>query len=1145
MYYNTLTNSSRKPKNLRKAFTLVEILIIIVLIGVLIGFAISKLGDTRERADLNFLRTSIGAIENGISRVVLTENTFPTIEGLTPEEKLSNILDVLSSKQIYVFDNLTDKNKFLTLATQSASQKAAVLATNLKVREGKPSGDPTAYEVLVLPATPSIVFPTPITLLLNDPANPNTAYADAGLINNGGSSELQVQVNSALNYYRTNGEFKNDAERLLVYGNLGLSNLTKDELDQLLSNATPEELSSLSNQLLTLLKNNNLGNLALSRSEAGDAFSNTLERGAESAAIIAGLDLSGAFPWDVLTSRGVNNVISLRSPDITSEMLPTLLSSLGLNQNLLTQDEFYNVPQFTADASRALAVLTDKFGSTPQFWQDLVDANFPIPAAGSLIDEFFNQPNMSRDLTVAVMDHYIKGLLTVPTGTTDFASALSSKLQLYFQAVNIDSDPPVPLTAQQSKNIADLIARHPSEYSPSVLNDASGLLDYSLITAADVNSVYEALLSAGASTDTIYDYSGFFIQASKTTALPPAFATDIYTRALDSVSNVPTSLVEALFRNDSLDSTQLQNLYNVALSAVADPDNQYQYYSIQGMLEGILGTTTFNDTQKLALLNAIPADTYETYDYLAKLNFSDPSNYTPILTELKNGATNSYVFPANTNDYTDADWDANDAAYRAYETLDALMYNPNIPVSSKQTVLTDLIATNGWGDSNLYYLAGANPGVLSASNVNSLVDFLEANPIADLNQDQVISGYANVISGLYDANSALTAQEKLAVISRLNASNVYLPPADLGGRPLTVNNIVSGLDPVDKAAALDLLWDYSSKSYSYEHTPDNAYYVSEYEPSRLVSILSQMTPQRAQTALNTTFPSSDNIDQFDTYGSLLRSAISTDPKISSTVSSIIYDKAFIALNDHYTNTGQFKTQLGTLSLASLLQEPEAKASTGFNTLINNVLTADPSNIAAYRSAAENPNGLSASTLTAVLTTAFDSGGYVDYNAINKLYASPQLVAPENTALLNTVISKIRTENDYSAAAVLFTNPTAVSAYASAVVDQYNLTDPFSSVSLYNNNRLPAVSSSDLGKLAATNPTIANNLFKTTTVNISTLLGSASQGQWDLSSPAIKTAFQNNVTSLINSARGAGLGASLAQTFGPYLSIEQIAQLLAP
>ena len=1148
-YYNTKMFASnythtQPGKGRSRAFTLVEIIIVTVIVGLLAGLAIFKLADTQQRADLNFLRSSIAAIENGITRVVLVENTFPTITGITPEEKLVNILNVLATKQVYVFTP-QEQVRFLNLADQVLSSQSSILSTNSKIREGKPSGDPTAFEILVLPATESVVYPTPIVLLLNDPSNPNTAYADAGLNNPGGSNPLQQSVNEALSYYRTNGAFRNNADRLLVLSNLALSNLTKAELDTLMATVSPEELLSISSQLLALLKSNDLGNLNLTRTEAGAVFSNTLERGAASDAAIAALDLSGAFPWDVLTSRGLNNVISLRTNDITEDMIPTLLASLALNPNLLSQNPFYNVPDFNADTENAFSVLTGKFGSKPSFWEALVSSDFPIPASGSLLDSYFDQENMPRDLTVALMDHYISGLLNVPTGTADFASAISSKLQHYFQAVNIDSDPPEPLSASQSKNVFDLIARHPSIYSPSILNDASNLFDYSLLTGADLNSIYEAILDTGVTTEELYNYPDFFTEAAKTAALPPAFVDDIYTRSLDSVSNIPTTLIGALFSNNNLTPTELQNLYDVALASVVDSGNPYQYYSIQGMLEGILGTGTFSDTDKLALLNAIPSDTYETYEYLTKLQFADPQNFNSIITDLKAAATSSHVFPANSNDYTDDDWDASDAAYAQFEYLDALMYNKNIPIADKQALLTDLIASNGWGDANLYSLIGANSSVLSLDNINSLVDFLETNPIADFPQDQVVGGYANVISSLYDSNSPLTSQEKLAIISRLNTANIIIPPADTGSSDLTVSNMIAGLDPADKASALELLWEYSSKVYTAAPTDATEYYVEALEPARLISILSEMTPQRAQEALNTTFPLSEHINAIDTYGTLIQSHLTSDKPLPPQVAALLYERAFTALNEEYSTSGDYSPSLGGVSLNTLIQDPAAQTSPGFKTLLNNVLTTSPDNINAYRTAAEYPNILSSATLAAVLNSALNSSDYVDTAAINKLYSSPQLAAPENAALLASVVAKVRADSDAEAAANLFTNAAAVSAYATAVVDQYNLDDQYSSTSLYNNNNMPNVSNSDLGKLASTNQYIANSLFKTTTVSISSLLTAADQGKWDLSSPFIKSAFQSNVSSLITAARNTGQGASLAQTFAPYLSNEQIAQLLAP
>lgn len=80
--------------NRREAFTLVEILIATVVIGVMSGLAVATLGGVRERAREARLQNDVAVVNNGIDAYVASGGVIPS--GATPEQVLAKLKTVAS-----------------------------------------------------------------------------------------------------------------------------------------------------------------------------------------------------------------------------------------------------------------------------------------------------------------------------------------------------------------------------------------------------------------------------------------------------------------------------------------------------------------------------------------------------------------------------------------------------------------------------------------------------------------------------------------------------------------------------------------------------------------------------------------------------------------------------------------------------------------------------------------------------------------------------------------------------------------------------------------------------------------------------------------------------------------------------------------
>ena len=318
--------SPSKPSLCTRAFTLVEILVVVIIVGLMAGIAVWKLTDTKDQSDINYLKSSIHALDVGIERVIAVKGTFPTIVTDTPEARLEEIITVLRAENIYVA--LPEETKLFLAQVASSDSFAQILLENEKARKGKATGTPDAREILVLPRQGPITYPEPIVLVLNDPNSPNVAWHGGG--GDSGSGDIAAQAQSAFDYYKAHGDFQNDTARNLVLSNLGLINATSEDLASLFAIANGSQLVSSLNQLAGIL-NGSVVNPNINAVDAMKLLSDNLSEARllsnMSALNLTGVDYGQLSPYALSTA--------IKAPTLSSAQKDQVITALAKPEMLV------------------------------------------------------------------------------------------------------------------------------------------------------------------------------------------------------------------------------------------------------------------------------------------------------------------------------------------------------------------------------------------------------------------------------------------------------------------------------------------------------------------------------------------------------------------------------------------------------------------------------------------------------------------------------------------------------------------------------------------------------------------------------------------------------------------------------------------
>jgi len=119
----------------RQGFTLMEVLLVLVILVVLMGFAVPSLLGSKKKADIDAAKTQIGLFRTALEKYALDMNTFPSSE---------NGLDVLVVEPSDVEEE------------QLANWAGPYITTSAKEAPRDPWGQPYYYE---FPSTHDSEYP--------------------------------------------------------------------------------------------------------------------------------------------------------------------------------------------------------------------------------------------------------------------------------------------------------------------------------------------------------------------------------------------------------------------------------------------------------------------------------------------------------------------------------------------------------------------------------------------------------------------------------------------------------------------------------------------------------------------------------------------------------------------------------------------------------------------------------------------------------------------------------------------------------------------------------------------------------------------------------------------------------------------------
>ena len=497
-----------KPQMCRtaSAFTLVEILIVVIIVGLLSGIAIMKLADMKDTAEINYLKSSISLIDKGIEQVIAKEGTFPSIAGATPEAKLENILEALIAKEIYVNLSPAETRALASMGLTTSVQYYTHLANNVALggfnelfnansaaRRGLPSGSPDAREILVFPVAGPIVYPEPIVMILNDPANPDYRYATA-LENSTPVAGLQ----EALDYYRQHGDFRDPSDRALALANLSKGDWTAAELRALIAGTNSVERAALIDQLSDVINSGLVGNLQLNLNDAIGELNFAINDGVESMLAMNHIDYS-KLPYDKLTYDSLFTLAResgsyLDGAALTSYLAaldnnPTFIGAFGpdidyaardsavsLIENLLKSGgnvavatHFLSDPSILPSIQNNLATILS--GASPEDKQLMVDAYMAGRTGvrndgdmwwGSGISDassFINQLERSGDFTYKMSPAFTQSLLDLYQ-SEDGKNNSVNLLDLFYSGSGTNTTPRYDSNSFTQEQLSDIFANN-------------------------------------------------------------------------------------------------------------------------------------------------------------------------------------------------------------------------------------------------------------------------------------------------------------------------------------------------------------------------------------------------------------------------------------------------------------------------------------------------------------------------------------------------------------------------------------------------------------------------------------------------------------------------------------------------------------
>ena len=442
----TMTTVHPTPTQKTSAFTLVEILITVIIIGLLAGIAVMKLGASRDLADINYLKATIQLLDTGIQRVIAVEGTFPDVPDGTPADRTAFILEQLDNRDIFVYLENTHPAAFAKylqpiLASSTNNQSRAAMIENMaKARKGQASGVPTAREIVIMPIG-VIVYPEAPQFAVNDPENPHQAFYYA-------SYWLPKEVEEAVAYFRENGTYRSEEDRLKVLNNIALSGFDAATILSMIENADSATNASLNKQLLDYLANPT-GTLDIAQEDLVELLEQGLN-GPNAALAISQLDLA-KVEWNKLSLPTIQSILATRSSDLQPDQIDALLTHLGSTDtsvvnnwgSTITNPNVENIVKSLANANLSDAQFKTLLESP---YINLAALN---PLSNKLIAKI-NDGSAPADLVDAMFTSYLKSGNT-PLGYTNFEKLLDATMA---QGLNVTISEPIKQALLASYNSA-------------------------------------------------------------------------------------------------------------------------------------------------------------------------------------------------------------------------------------------------------------------------------------------------------------------------------------------------------------------------------------------------------------------------------------------------------------------------------------------------------------------------------------------------------------------------------------------------------------------------------------------------------------------------------------------------------------------